>query len=335
MEESNYRQVGAAKKGKLIKGSLIDGFNRISEPSIPTKYELVLIQTDDTGDGFNSKTPRFIPRRNYIPGPGEYKVSLDDEHPSHSKKGYGALSNRSTRFNRNTRTTLAPGPGYYETEIKESHPKPFLSNAIKTSIFDVKSDGVPPPGEYEPKEILSSATVTSTFKSKTKRLEERTVSNPPPGHYNPNYSSTNKGISAITSSFKKPLHMRRYPVNLYDPHSQPSVENSPGPGKYGARLEYNERRTTQPSSMFAVSENDRFGSITRPRKKKNITPGPGAYAYTGGEGEWITGHKPAFLSDADRSLDFNVPALPGPAYYKPENTKKKKSFHYNINKTWL
>lgn len=333
MEESNYRQVGAAKKGKLIKGSLIDGFNRISEPSIPTKYELVLIQTD-TKDGFGSKSPRFIPKNSYIPGPGEYKNSSSENTPSLSKKGYGPLTNRSNRFDR-TKTTLAPGPGTYEAPIQETHPNPVLPYAAKASVFDIKLSEVPAPGEYDPKEILSIPAATSTFKSKTKRLEFRIHSNPPPGYYDPNYSVTTKSSNTITSSFKRPLHMRRYPVNLYDPHAPPDMENYPGPGKYESDTSYYGKRTTQPSSMFAVSENDRFGTITRPRKCKNNTPGPGAYVTAGSDRDWFDRPKAPFLSDAERTLDFQVPALPGPAYYKPENTKKKKSFHYNINKVWL
>lgn len=38
----SFRQVGKEVPGRIYRGPVTDAYNRISHPSIPTKYELVL-----------------------------------------------------------------------------------------------------------------------------------------------------------------------------------------------------------------------------------------------------------------------------------------------------
>lgn len=331
----SFRQAGREASGKIYRGAVNDAFNRLTHPSIPAKSELLLNQELKSTEAFGCTANRFIPKyKSEIPGPGQYYATQITENASFSKKGFGGLISNSSRFKRFQYSTPVPGPGAYTYDVK--HVKANQASAVflegKTKNLTVTSDKQAP-GQYNPKLTSTTPAITSTFRSKSKRLSPlRNVENPSPWQYNPNVSLTRSKSAQLTSAFKQSVNAKRYQVNLYDPHSNITHEITPGPGDYDQNLLAQTKSKT--SSMFVVSEYDRFGNSDNPRKKNQATPGPGAYQPPGNQ-EKTAVSGAVFMSESERVWYGSNRKPPGPAFYKPSKVPKKKSFHLNSNKIWV
>jgi hypothetical protein len=335
VEGISFRQVGREASGRIYKGTMSDAFNRFSHPSIPAKSELLLNQEQKSGEGFGSTANRFNSKsKSAIPGPGQYTTTQLTESTSFSKKGYGGLTSKSSRFKRFQYCTPVPGPGAYTYDVK--HVK---NNQGATVFLESKTKSLsetsnkPAPGQYDPRPVSTTHVITSTFRSTTKRLSPiRNLENPSPWQYNPSINLTRSKSAQLTSAFKQPVNAKRYQVNLYDPHSNIAQEVTPGPGEYEQNNISNPR--FKPSSMFVVSECDRFGNGANPRKKLQPTPGPGAY-HPKSDQEKVAVSGAVFMSESERIWYESNKKPPGPAFYKPSTVPKKRSFHLNTNKIWV
>ena len=325
MENASFRQAGKETFGKVYKGSVVDAYNRLTQPSIPSKTEK-LLQAAELKAGFGCSASRFTEKLARFPGPGQYSESVQDN-PSLSKKGFGGMVSSSKRFKKFQYVTSVPGPGSYESK-PSSVPSFKISVASSKSLK--KSQIFPAPGQYEPSLPPSSKQTTSVFVSKTKRMEDPSHVSPAPWQYNPSYTLTRSSSSALTSAFKMPVNARRHQINVYDPHAGITSETTPGPGDYETS---NKEGGFRPSSMFASSEKNRFGEAVKPRVSE-YTPGPGEYSKAAVvEKAPVTGA--VFMSESERKWFTTEKKPPGPAFYKPMMQPKKKSFHLKPNNIWV
>ena len=324
MENSSFRQVGKEIFGKVYRGSVVDAYNRLTQPSIPSKTEEFLKQNNKK-EGFGCSANRFSEKSLKIPGPGQYSESLNNN-PSLSKKGFGGMTTSAPRFKKFQYVNSVPGPGTYDTKSLKA--QGFTISAGKLNIS--KRSGIyPAPGQYDPMVPSSNKQTTSVFVSKSKRLQDPIQASPAPWQYNPNISLTRSASAALSSAFKLPVNARRHQINLYDPHSSLPSGVTPGPGDYNpvAKNEY-----FRPSSMFATTEKDRFGRAAKPRVVET-SPGPGYYT----KNEVLTKAPvtgAVFMSEIERKCFLTEKKHPGPAFYKPMLQPKKKSFHLKPNNIW-
>ncbi|CAG9318947.1 unnamed protein product [Blepharisma stoltei] len=327
----SFRQAGREVSGKVYKGSIVDAFNRLTQPSIPAKSEQVLTQVNKKG-GFGASADRFMSKSYFGPGPGQYVAAEQELNPSMSKKGFGGLINRAPRFKKFQYNTAVPGPGSYENKLRDikTVSSVFIEGRSKSLV--TKYDP-PAPGQYNPKTPEGKRMgMTSTFKSKTKRLEPTNPSDaPPPWQYNVEGTMIRSSSAQNTAAFKMPVQARRYQINLYDPHSDIITDDMPGPGEYSAETGMS---NIKPSPMFIVGEVDRFGKPLRPRKKNDFMPGPGTYSMAKSD-EKLPVSGAVFMSESERAWFSTEKKPPGPAFYKPAPVPKKKSFHLNSNKMWV
>lgn len=317
-EKTSYRQAGKEISGKLFKGPVVDAYNRLSQPSIPTKIEQILTIPSHY-DGFNSSAQRFTTSSILkMPGPGDY----EPKKPTSSTNKKGFYVSNSSRFKKLQYTTSVPGPGTYNQKSYKPNPITINGRARTTE----RTLQIPSPGYYEPKKLESEREITSMFKSSTKRMKSNDLENPTPWQYNPNKP---KSSGYVTAPFVQPSSCRREQVNLYDPHAKPVIVTTPGPGEYNLEI----LGKIKPSSMFLATEVDRFGKPMR-RKTKNMVPGPGEYSLQHESHKaLVTGA--VFLSESKRGWISAKKKPPGPAFYSPLPIAKRKSFHYKTAKVWI
>ena len=321
-EKVSLRQAGKEITGKLYKGPIIDAYNRLSQPSIPTRIEQILT-TPSKSEGFNCSAQRFhtMPNAMRAPGPADYNCK-DLSNPSISKKGY--LMSSSSRFKKNQYKTPVPGPGSYN--LKSARTLGIIISGRGKSL--AKTAEIPSPGYYDPRAPISTKEATSMFKSTSKRMASVSKADlPSPWQYNPR--KPQRSEKKLTSPFVIPSNRRREQINLYDPHAKPSTVITPGPGEYSMQTTTKSR----PSSMFLANDLDRFGKTTRKRTKE-YAPGPGEYSVEKENSKsLVTGA--AFVSESKRGWIKADKKPPGPAFYNPAPVPKKKSFHLKPRKQWI
>lgn len=324
-EKVSLRQVGKEIGGKLHKGPIIDAYNRLSQPSIPTKIEQILT-IPTSSEGFNISSQRFTSSTARLPGPGDYNLHTASN-PSLSNKSY--LMTHSSRFKKHQYATPVPGPGSYNPKSKRKAVTAIISNKGKerTASFPMGNKSIPSPGYYEPKPPLSTRETTSMFKSTSKRMPSTPGGElPAPWQYNmPKQKTSGK----LTSAFVIPSTRKREQINLYDPHAKPLQVTSPGPGDYSIDVTKKDR----PSSMFLSHDVDRFGKPIRTRKR-DIRPGPGEYSLDKENSKsLVTGA--AFASESKRGWIKTDKKPPGPAFYNPMAVPKRKSFNFKTRNIWI
>lgn len=332
-ERVSFRQVGKDRPGKLYKGVIMDAYNRVSQASIPSKFELVLAKPE-VSDGFGHRASRFSLSASFAgesPGPGHY-AAQHKSNPSLSKKGFlsGFVSSLQ-RFRPKDFANKVPGPGTYTpTQIRRSsNPTPGFVPA--KSSYKRKALDTPAPGSYDPTPLTKARVLTTSFVSKADRLADQTFSDAPPATlYEPKYTMVRSQSQGLTSAFKLPVHARRFQVNLYDPHSQVLEDSHPGPGYYDPEPE------VLAGSSFSHTGLDRFGKTAQPKAKRpaTSTPGPGAYEVVTISEEKAPISGSAFMSESGRLLHLRR-RNPGPAFYHPMPASKKKSFHLNAERKWM
>ena len=175
MENASFRQAGKEVFGKVYRGPVVDAYNRLTQPSIPSRSEKLLHVSSKT-EGFGCSASRFSEKHAKLPGPGHYSES-QLENPSVSKKGFGGLTSSAPRFKKFQYANIIPGPGTYES--KPSTTQGFIISTNKT-ISLKKNDIMPAPGQYDPLFPSGSKQTTSMFQSKTKRMENSNQISPAP-----------------------------------------------------------------------------------------------------------------------------------------------------------
>ena len=304
MEEGlSYRQVGREPTGRIIRGR---ASKRKSSESTPA---------------FGSQTKRFHIESQPSALSNPSKVS-----PVPTNRVLGCMD-KSQRFKPRQYSTITPGPGTYSW--KPGQPGTVIRSVFKSkdgrSLSPVRSS--PGPGQYDPKRVGTDRVVASVFRSNVKRIEGvPSPVGPAPWHYTPNFAPVQKSNSALTSTFKASVSTRRFQVNVYDPHSKPVEDVSPGPGSYEISRELN--ASWMPSAVFA-SQDTRF--TTNGDQK----PDPGTYDVTPKLLEKEAASGAVFKSDTQRLRGIDDLKRPGPAFYKPTLLPKKQSFLLNLKKKWV
>ena len=80
---------------------------------------------------------------------------------------------------------------------------------------------------------------------------------------------------------------------------------------------------------------DRFGWQRRHKRGEGSPPGPGAYFLAREDVERTPVAGAVFMSETERVWLQADKKPPGPAFYRPVQMPKKKSFHLNANRVWL
>lgn len=333
-ERVSFRQVGKDRPGKLYKGVIMDAYNRVSQASIPSKFELVLAKPQ-VSDGFGLRANRFSLSTSFAgesPGPGHY-AAQQKSNPSLSKKGFlsGFVSSLQ-RFRPKDFANKVPGPGTYTPTHMRRSSNPAPGFIPSKSSYKRKMQDTPAPGSYDPTPLAKAKGPTTSFISKADRLVDLSTSDAPPVTlYEPKYTMVRSQSQGLTSAFKLPVHARRFQVNLYDPHSQVLEDSRPGPGYYDPEA------LAHSGSSFSHNGLDRFGKtahIDKVKRPFTSTPGPGSYEIVQGSEDKAPISGSAFMSESGR-LQHQRRKIPGPAFYHPMQITKKKSFHLNAERKWM
>ena len=252
------------------------------------------------------------------------------DNPSLSRKGCGGLVACEDRFKRFQYITPAPGPGNYDCKLNFTTPTPVRYAQPETRSFVEKFE-TPSPGHYNPRLSMSPRDARSAFNSTSKKCMLAKNETPAPWHYKTGSGPTPSKLPSPV--FRLPVKARRYQINLYDPHAELTKEEMPGPGHYS----FDERQETsiKSSYMFLESNLDRFGLQKRQKRSEGSPPGPGAYYIGRDDFEKTPVAGAVFMSETERVWLNAEKKPPGPAFYRPIQMPKKKSFHLNANRLWL
>lgn len=217
---------------------------RVPTPSIPSKFDTILIPTRGEANAFGRRTERFDRRvSEQAPGPGTYHTprSLVHEDASVSHKGSLSFASASGRFARGgVHANTTPGPGSYEAERRRSprsttsrlFAKPAVARSLtkeqspSNSLFEPCGMPTPGPGAYNPDIAHASRLLRnwskgqSPFMSKIERstLDRTQLGLPAPGAYDvarahdwlhqrgKKHASTLSFVSTVerTSGFERP-----------------------------------------------------------------------------------------------------------------------------------
>lgn len=182
---------------------------RVPTPSIPSKFDTILISTRGEANAFGRRTERFDRRVSQQgPGPGTYHTprSLVRDGASVSHKGSLSFASASGRFARHAvHVSTTPGPGSYEAPRKVSprsatsrlFAKPAVARSLtkeqspSSSLFEPCGMPTPGPGAYDPDKAHVSRLLRnwsreqSPFVSKIERsaLDRTQLGLPAPGAY--------------------------------------------------------------------------------------------------------------------------------------------------------
>lgn len=129
------------QQGRLHKGTAtapmksVAGFKPVN--SIPSKFETVLFTGPREQKGFLSEAKRFNDGEHDLPGPGSYgqplERTLEYQHDSISKKGYGPMVSRSKRFSTKVYYT-GPGPTDYRRRDAALQERSFSTAAVSAAF---------------------------------------------------------------------------------------------------------------------------------------------------------------------------------------------------------
>ena len=105
---------------------------------------------------------------------------------------------------------------------------------------------------------------------------------------------------------------------------------------YPNTINYDQNKIKYASSMFLLSNKDRFGHPIQSTKPLENKPPPGAYNITQNTAAVTTNkrvkHALIYKPSARPLTKFKAP---GPAYYKPNSEPKIISHHLNVQNTWM
>jgi hypothetical protein len=365
-EKPNYRQAGINVGGKVTKGFINNPLNKTHTSTIPYKFETILYQNNNP-KGFGGISTRFHKYDDVKPGPGQYDLNASfssEKSASFSKKGYGnGFASSSSRLMSRPYVNMGPAPGEYD-----SNPRPFqvihvkppniaFSKAMSTnsSFIEDKSE-IPGPGHYDLDGRLSTASTRASrstsvpFKSAKERFPtERSIA-PPIGTYDVDrsflikktYKEPDQNSSFILPSKKKMTKEMEKKMQLNNLLGKEDSKGKPQPGpgyylpsKKADALElFNQRINNRISSNFLVGNLTRFGEVVQRKARRVEVPGPGSYIpiKLDEEKQLVSGS--VFMSEVPRRPFSSNKNAVGPYRYNPESVPKK-SFHLNINQSWM
>lgn len=272
------RQKGLAAAGTVKRGAPAADRRDAgakSTSSIPTKFETVLNPGPVEQNAFGSRTLRFNPTENDLPGPGNYykarqtMFEYDNSHgsqlhPSISKRGFGGFASRSSRLPRPT-NTLGPSPAAYDDVAMLVAKGPHFDHnrAFTTAVFSGPSDNLGPP--LEPL--------------------KRDGPSPGPGNY---LGVTNAAAAAPAGAAQSSFVSSS--DRLVTAKEQRTAALKPGPGQYSDADgvgDVRRRGNMAPALKGARSSAATMTSVAAPSviygdvPDMNVTPGPGAYEVVG------------------------------------------------------
>jgi len=325
--------------------------------SIPSRYQTFILDNSDR-KGFNSGTRRF---QNIditdTPGPGHYNQTTQIVPKSFNagrRKKKAAEKSYSEIVARNTGSGLTnrfqtPGPNNYNVSKPMSMRKDH-HRANSSSFQSVRRYGknfcTPAPNAYQPKNLETQATISSCFKSTSKRAED--VQNKPnqrvpsPTHYLLRDRVTKSNDRAPTSCFVSTTNRteisHKTAKGAFYTDTNATVNSNPGPGSYGNISKWVNRESDDPRAMrrghyLAISA----PAIPLPPSKS--LPGPGQYELVDYYGPKHARSSSMFSSNTDRWCDeqrssYIAKGLPGPASYNPKGVAKQ-SFIFNADRRWI
>ncbi|CAM9321916.1 unnamed protein product, partial [Discosporangium mesarthrocarpum] len=194
---------------------------------------------------------------------------------------------------------------------------------------------LPGPGQYsiENSHLHQKNGPTSSFRSFRSGACFHVPDTPAPGAY----ETSPPHRDQIDKNGKKLMDPSFRSCSKRDMVFKSPATDIPGPGEYEVQktaFTVNKDGTQDRNSIPCRNSNGiRFGQPLK-RKKKAETPGPGWYTPDQTKSEPRESSSSIFVSTTKRFVDGGTGLPPGPAFYQPE-LQGKKSFHLNMNKTWM
>lgn len=287
-EDSNFK-LRASTKGQLRQKKLYSAYNKNSLSSIPNNYEIFLI---DKSNRTKSIDLQDIQRyRNTAIDKDKTDTFNQKSNFSHiSLKGYGngfASSLDRFDYSKENNEKYKPGPGEYESNQADNNDKnnnrkyktlingPFNMKVIKKC----KESFGPGPGFYNPNVescvVKNAKILNSAFLSKDIRFKVNKNRKVGPGSYELNQLSkwNEKSPSFF---FKKPVIKKVINIEKYITTSEMSnqkKDNTPGPGHYIQKREFDSSITDVQTLKKAISSSYRLSNQDKsliPKKLKEF-----------------------------------------------------------------
>ena len=367
VEKESYRQVGTAEatadralRKELAKRNKFP--KRARTASIPSKFEITLLTTNQEKNGFGNRTFRFKDSTNDLPGPGQYRPKdrplLRDPNdcPGTSQKGYGAFVSRTDRFTNHfeIRAASLPAPGQYKIKGTGEKPVPVPIFAKpkyyrgEEPLEENYSSYGPGPGYYK-KHLETSYDRTERMRKSyfMKRKGDRVMIAPYDGpDHQYDIDSAEMAMRSQGDNKHMPFASMRSKSGRNDFLGVMHKGKEPGPGEYSLINAYYASQTDQAKKLrnspaFMNVNLDRFGKhyVRKSRVIEVESAGPGWYAPESGSTSFDdpVGNIAAFKMKGER---FNIPLReraarpPGPAYYQPTRMQKK-SYFLNATGKWV
>ena len=192
--------------------------------------------------GSSQRLPQVQPGQKYVPGPGNYTMSLIDKQ---SAPKYGFGSGTRSQLEKNARL-MVPGPGQYQyrNNVGREGTAPSIHQKLEYKPIEKVAGKTPGPGTYE-SHMRNKLAAPSYGQGSSKRdgSQKNTLETPAANAYNPSMSQTQKAGARWGFGSQKRDEMGK-------------TTNVPGPGNYEAKstlavavkgfLKYNQAKNTCP-----------------------------------------------------------------------------------------
>uniref|UniRef100_A0A7S4EU81 Uncharacterized protein n=1 Tax=Chrysotila carterae TaxID=13221 RepID=A0A7S4EU81_CHRCT len=290
------------------------------------------------GVGFVSKTKRTaaIGGPSLAPGPGQYEQRHETLERNLKDRARQSASNASSAFKTPTQRSVvvasepAPGPGAYSArgQFEEQTARAKAQSCASSMPRSVSTK--PQATQLTAAQIQAKRMITLSSNAST----------PAPGQYEPKQPEVHHHDSLLPSAaFRSTVPVaaswQSKPSRVTKEQALGVVNgggaSQPGPGSYDATVSaFTESKRRMP--QFFDSNIDRFGKSLNAASE--TLPGPGAY-HREEHHEKAPISSSAFMSNTSRtSLGGNV-GVPGPAFYKPNESTQRKSYHLNAVQRWM
>lgn len=236
----------------------------------------------------------LVDKRN-VPGPGSYVI----------EKGAGfdnktsVFGSEAQRVQQKSTATGTPGPGNYDSAVWFNNENLRFSKTMgtKTELMTLnEAKKTPPPGTYDPANIITKHKVPSYSMPKQIRGQMKIENNPPPNLYKIRKDGTDSPYWSFGAETRKGLGDKRI---------------NPGPGTYDTNIDAGHLAVKY--SMPGKNETNDKEGVGK--------PGPGAY---NPHDESVKGKAPVFMfGTGQRSNLAGKNANPGPGQYQEHTTLKR------------
>jgi len=359
-DQTNYRTMGRGSGGVFKSRSRRFRRDPNASPtpsSIPTKFETVLYKNNRGEKGFGSSSGRFSAPPRPIPsdvdGVNAGMIHGEALAPnSVGQRGSGSFASRVPRL-RSAGKRAMPGPGAYNIMpgVRSDAATSSTGAELPSAAFALPGTGnpakwnerpAPGPGEYDhpgkglvnrggaviPRAREESENARASYLALTDQQM------PGPGEYEVRPPSARTAVQP-----KKPEASAQKVAPILAQASQlraaalsfggvaeKQSKVSPGPGEYDPLADAAGTCSAKGTSSFQT------GNSHHPRCFRPVCPGPGDYDW---EVPAVDKTIASFAASPQPRFPRDRALAPGPAYYQPQSPKEKKSFHLNIQKTWL